>query len=294
MIQDQNTPSQTTTTEPETFAGLKVEGPPTDLTETGVNMILLGPAGSGKTTLAASAAYYEGGRPTLFVDAEGGFKVLAGMSEDIIQKINISSWPQLERFRREAIRQANNLPWKTIVFDNLSELASLARESEASGDKVTQPEWGRINNNIIQFVRTFRDLSRNNPVNVIFIAWDKLVEQEDTGKLKRNLALTPQLYDTLPGMVDIIGHVKVLPNHPIYTRVVSFAPNPSGIGKFRKALGSPAQEIPHEIFYGVDDMPMPAILATLKEGKKWDKTKYLPPKGRPTATNTTEVKDNNE
>lgn len=261
------------------FSSFGIEEPPENLTGIGSSIIILGPAGSGKTALAASASQYVGGQPILFVDCEGGTSILEGMNPELVKRLPVFEWQKLERFRRTCIRNANQLPWKTIIFDNLSAIAGLAY-SEVVGDEnqASQPKWGDINRKIIQLVKTFRDISRSNPVNIIFVAWDAPDKDADGKIIKdKNIVLTPQLQQNIPGMVDIIGHLSVLDNRPLYTRVLNFSPSPRRIGKFRRAIVSPAQQIPDEIYYGINDMPLPAILATLKEGMPWPKNKWQAP-----------------
>lgn len=235
-------------------------------------MALYGKAGSGKSTLASGAASAPMGAPVLFLDAEGGSRAVAHRPD--INVIDVASWKEIDDFTEVAKKNKDALPWKTIVFDNMSEYLSLLVFSITgnSEDAPTQPEWGKVTLEFLTFVRTWRDISRYG-VNVIFIAWED-EEKDSIGRVKHNLHFTPKIRKEFPGMVDIIGYIEAVDRSPTQERVVDFSTSSKTVSKFRRSQDEAALAIPFQVRYGLNVEPMADIINVLKEGKAWPTAKY--------------------
>ena len=235
--------------------------------------------GGGKTTLAGSADDSPEDSPVLFIDAEGGTKAISHRPN--VQVINVDKWPDIKELANTIIQAPDPLPWRTIVLDNLSEFIQLATSHIVGNatDQVSQPKYGEMAREVLALVRAFRDLGRHRGVNIILIAWDS-TEFDETKRLISTINATPKLQKDLPGIVDIIGYISPIDNQPD-KRLLSFEPSSRTVAKFRRNTSGAARTIPHSIVYGLDNLPMPDILAALKRGVTWPASKYP----RPTNSN---------
>lgn len=230
---------------------------------------MYGQGGAGKTTLAASAADSEYGARYLHCDAEGGVSAVEDKSN--VEVVEIFKYADFKKLTDEVSK--HDFPFKSIGFDNMVEIVGLCLEEITgnSRDQVEIQEWGKMTREILFRVRMLRDAARKNGVNVFLMAWDA-DEKDDRGVIKKDLAFTPALRKEYPGIVTVIGHVAVT-NDP-NKRMLNFAPSPRTVSKFRRAASSAAQKIPFQIYYGMDKLPMPDILAVLRGGKEWPASKY--------------------
>ena len=228
-------------------------------------MTLYGQGGAGKTTLAADLAKLGA---TLHVDAEGGVEAIS--HRDDLDFVELLSWKQFEILSKEL--QQGKHGYKNIIIDNLSELVTMCITQIAGPtDSPEIQEYGEMTRKINHHVRLYRDMARIQGINVIFIAWDA-DEKDDRGVLKKDLALTPSLRKTVPGVINVIGHVAVLDDPT--KRMLNFAPGPRTVSKFRRAGNAQANEVPFQIVYDKDNLPLADVIKTVKGEQKWPATKY--------------------
>ena len=236
----------------------------------GYCIMLFSRAGSGKTTLAGSAADSPDDSPVLFVDAEGGVKAISHRPD--VDVIAVKSWDEIKELTAR-FKADPNLKWKTIVLDNLSEFIQLATLKVVGGVAAPSwPEWGEMAREVLGLVRDYRDLARMRGINSIIIAWDS-IEEDKAKKSQLTLNATPKIQGDLPGIVDIIGHIDPIDNQPD-KRLLNFEPSSRTIQKFRRNTSDTGKTIPHKIVYTVDNLPMSDILAALKRGVPFPVEKY--------------------
>jgi hypothetical protein len=217
-----------------TFGGKKIRTT-RDAQTQGVNLTIYGPAGHGKTTLAATARESQYAHPIYFVDAEGGCEVL---SHTDIEYNPYYEWREIERFLR-ALKTEKEIPWKTVVWDNLTELSAMCLRSIS--EEPTLPDYGTLTRNMLAFIREVRELSRKRGINMIFNAWDVWEKDDAQGTFRKDIQLTPSLQKAYPGIVSIVGHLSV---NRKGQRILTFKPGPQTISKFRRTPDSLANKIP--------------------------------------------------
>lgn len=258
---------------PKVFEGFEVRAATEDA-NLGETIMLVSSGGGGKTTVAASAS--EVG-PCVFFDAEGGTKAISDWPE--IDVIDMVSWTKIKEMR-DKLKTAKEIPWRTIVLDNLSEYIQLAVSDifgglEASGAGF-DPRWGKVIGEVIGLVRDYRNIARSRGVNVIILAWDSK-EKDETNRLITSISATPRLQELLPGIVDIIGYISPVQGRQDLRRI-SFEVSDRNVTKFRRNRSDVANTIPLSITYGVKNLPLGDVLKTLRERTPFPTDKYPTPR----------------
>lgn len=236
----------------------------------GTNWTLYGPGGAGKTTLPAGLHDTEYG-PVIYGAAESGLIVIKHLG---VPYVDFAKWSDCTAMLA-AFKGPNKPPYKTVVLDNLSEMLQLAIYSEAPDGMPTQPQWNKITNKVLGLVRDWRDLTKIMDLNVFFLAWDA-DERDEIGTVKKDINFTPALRKAYPGIVDTVAHISTPQNKPDL-RLISFQPGPKTISKFRRAPTSNAMNVPYNIYYGLKNLPMYDIIATIKGDKPFPLDKYPAP-----------------
>lgn len=241
--------------------------PATTPPEAGLCIAIYGVAGVGKTTLAAQCALSELGKPVLVIDAEGGSRAIAHMQDVYIA--DVKTWKEVLEVSQEVVKTKPE--FKTVILDNMSEFQQLNLKGITGGSVPQIQHYGQNTNEMLNFVRLWRDVSRDLGINVIFIAWESPEKDESTGAIKRDLGFTPSLAKQFPGIIDIVGYLTVDIRG---TRILEFAPSPRNAAKFRRSQSEIAMQIPLKLYYTIDEHPMVDLLNTLKGGEKWPVGRY--------------------
>lgn len=202
----------------------------------GLKTLLYGPAGSGKTWLAATFP------EPLFLDLEGGLRTVFQLRPVLRfpkdPSEEIQSLEQVREFYR-LVRSDPDPHYDTLVIDSLNELQVLVTK-EVLGqfaatrqyeDQMTMADYGKVNRVFLQIVRAFLKL----PYHVVMTAVETPREYEGqevypkfTGK---------QIWPELQRMVDQIGylHVRKGENNE-QEHVVSFMLHTSYVAKDRLGI----------------------------------------------------------
>lgn len=256
---------------PGEYGGLKVLPVRQAALEQGSFILLYSKAGDGKTTLAGSLNDSPEDCPMMVIDMEGGTKVI--QHREGIEVIPVTSWAEWVKIRDALLKDAAP-PWKTIVIDNLSELAGLAIKHFTKGDQTTQPEWGQIGRGIIDSCLDLRNtLARKRGVNLLLIGWEMFEKDEMTGRAVWTLTGTPMIQRELPGKVDHIGRITSIEGQPAW-RSISFESSPRTISKMRRANNTAGMSVPLKIDYTLGNLPLPDIMNALVRGVEFPKNKY--------------------
>jgi phage nucleotide-binding protein len=272
------------------FAGMQVT-PAKQLRHDKLCALIYSFGGVGKTTLVGMLSQHPSSRRTLLVDAEGGATAVA--NRDNIDVVQASKWSEIDAVLREFEQQSEaSKAYGAVAFDNLSEyqMVQLATITSINAEIGIQ-HWGRNTANMLSFTRRVRDLSRFKGVHTMMLAWQDSEEDDVTGKVRHTVALTNKLAKRLPGVVNLVGHLTVVDNPPLYTRKLDFAASPRTDAKFRRAAGDSASPIPLELYYGLEQNPIVDMLNTLYEDIPFPVNSYKRPVGRTNTANTVTPQD---
>ena len=254
------------TSRPKTIGGLDIVKA-ADLAEWGMSVAIYGAPGVGKTTFCAQAIDSPFGAPVLDLDAEGGAR---SISHTAVEIVTVDSWEKIKKVSA-SLFALTEIPWKTIILDNMSEYQSLSIKSVAGGGPPQLQHWNQSTSDLLNLTRSYRDWGRKNSINVFFIAWEAPEKDETTGLIKRDVGFTPSLARQFPGIVDIVGYLSVSSGD---TRTLSFAPGKTTAAKFRRSLTEAARRMPLSFNYKLEDKPVVDILSTLRGGGEWPTDKY--------------------
>lgn len=189
----------------QTVGGLRVESVTEDQA-TGINMLVYGDSGVGKTVFAGSASAVPELSPVLSINVEGGNMSLQ-KTYPHVKALRVKKWDDLQAIYDDLY--VSN-PYKTIVIDSLSELQRFSmdqimadvvkKDDERDPDVPAQRDWGKNQNQIRFFVRAFRDL----PCNVIFTALATEVQDKRSGIWKTKPSLPGKLANEITAFLDIV------------------------------------------------------------------------------------------
>jgi hypothetical protein len=222
----------------------------------------------------------------LVVDAEGGASVLSSL--DNVDVAQVKTWAQVDKI----LTTLERLPeprYRTVVFDNLTELHAMLVTSLVGTRAIEIQEHGVLTASLMRFTRRVRDLSRFKWINTVLISWEESKEDKLRSLTRQVVALTDKLSARIPGIPNNVGHITVMNNAPHNTRRLSFAVTPTAEGKLRRAVGDESPAIPLNIYYGLAQNPIRDILRTMYEGVPFPEDLYQLPKGRGQAKPTTDT-----
>jgi phage nucleotide-binding protein len=265
------------------LAGLAIT-PAKELTTDRFNGLFYAFPGVGKTTIAGMFADYEPARDVLIVDCEGGASVLA--HRDYVDVVQVRTWQDFQKVLTYLEREPRSkIKYNTVCFDNVTELAAMHLSSLVGAGSIEIQHYGMNTAAMMSTARKVRDLSRFRDMNTVLIAWQDTKENKLTHITRQTVALTEKLSARLPGVPNVVGHITIENNPPLYTRKLSFAASPLNDAKFRRSTGDDSTNVPDIIYYGLHQNPIADMLRTLYEGAPFPADQYKRPVGRtPTVT----------
>jgi GTPase SAR1 family protein len=144
----------------------------------GVKIVVYGPAGVGKTTLAATCTPHDSTK-TLLISAESGTRPLRNLE---IPEAPVTTWQDFGALHADLASGLANggLPYDWIVVDSLSEIVERCLESTMEAHKGKSDNWAiyrELATESIDLMKKFRDLKG---VNVLFTC-EQERDKTDTG-----------------------------------------------------------------------------------------------------------------
>lgn len=193
----------------------------------GVNMVVFGPPGVGKTTFALTA---QGHSETLLFDVDKGRESVLDVDA---RYESISDWQTLRDRLDTALALKGDSPYKTLVFDSLSSMYHELILSRVAGGQEKQPQlqhYGEAQRILVKFVRDARSLSEFG-INTVFTG--HVLEERDDDLVNIRLALPEKVRDQVLLTANHVGYLEYQAKTD--SRVLHFRPPRRVTGpKFRQ------------------------------------------------------------
>ena len=141
-----------------------------DIAGNGIKIIVYGPAGAGKTRLAATTGDLEN---TLILSAEAGLLSLQEYDIDVVQ---IRSLEDMRAAVGHLRSTENHYKW--CIIDSLSEIAEVVLDNEKDRNTNGMKAYGNMADTMVKLVKAFRD---TRGLNVVLIV--KESTENDEGRL---------------------------------------------------------------------------------------------------------------
>lgn len=207
--------------------------------KTGLGLLVFGPPGVGKTTLASTAQDSEYGKDVLI------FEIDPAGADSIRDRADIALWPSPDApkpswkdFRTivdQVVAMGKDSPYKTLVFDSISSIYDDLIKVKVTGSTEKQPQlnqWGECNRYLIKFMMDVLSLNAQG-INTIFIGHTR--EERDEDSVLIRLAGTPQARDEILRNVGNVGYYDF--DRRKTKRILTLRPQPKVDGpKFRQPM----------------------------------------------------------
>lgn len=172
----------------------------------GLNLLLYGDSGAGKTRMLATAGDHSSGAPVLIGDVEHGTRSLAHIDTDL-RVAPLDTWADVESF--VAFAEADET-FKTVCIDSLTDLIELHLEQIAgSKPRPSLQDYGANVKAVCTIVRRLKNLSVERGTHVLFTARVKMIKDEFTDTLIRVPDMRDSILSKVFGIMDGVGYLSV-------------------------------------------------------------------------------------
>lgn len=183
----------------------------------GFDLVLFGPPGVGKTTLAASAQDSQYGKDVLWFDIDGSSDTLSDR-EDIATAFDPEvtpnpTWQDLRSLVDQLVAAGADSPYKTLVLDTITTIYTNLIMPKVVGSMEAQPQiqdWGKANRLMLKLIADLRTLNSHG-INVIFVGHvreeKEIIDAEKgTSRTRYRLAGSPQGRDEILRTVNNVAY----------------------------------------------------------------------------------------
>jgi len=185
----------------------------------GLNLVVFGYGGCGKTTLIANAQDSDAGKDVFIIDTDKGMQSL-GDREDVVvwrgpdPTNKAMTWTDIVRIV-EWLKTTEHT-YRTIGFDSISAAYRIAltevMKASPTPDMPSQPEYGKANELVLSLIRDMKEaFSVQRGWNVVYTAHAEEVKDESTGMVLIRLAVTPGVVKGIYQIVDAVGYLAESP-----------------------------------------------------------------------------------
>ncbi len=196
----------------------------------GLNMLIYGVSGVGKTTLASTAQDSPFGKDLLFVDVGAGARSIVHRKD--IAAIVPEEWKDFRQIL--AYLEDEDHPYNTVVIDTISEAQrmNLQQVTRNQGRDVAQlQDYLTSNTQMFNLITAFKSLAITRGMNVIFVAHEKEEKEETSGSILIRPDLPPGVAKDIVKLMDAVGRLVQVKQDK---REIRFYGTINAVGKFRQ------------------------------------------------------------
>ena len=258
-----------------------IECSPVSAPDKGVIIGIYGPGGIGKTTTAATITDTELGAPGILLNARGNPHVVSSYS-DRLDVIDITQFKQVEAIRQDFLKD-KDFPYKSIILDNVSEMwMQDLRDLYGPIADIGWEKHAASSADVAQLVRNFIDMAETwRRVNIVFVFQETPETRTIRGqevKSRSELGFNKALQGHVPSLINYLGRLYQVSDHPNYTRMLDFSPIETM--HQAKLQIDPKDPVLKQIPYEQYNPSLASLVDTIRGHQPWPVAKHARPPAR--------------